>query len=384
MNLENKKLNEVLGYEQPTKYIVETTDYDDSFKTPVLTAGKSFLLGYTDDKDGIFKNVPAIIFDDFTTSFHYVEFPFKVKSSAMKILTAKEDFVDLKYVYQQMKQVRIDTQLHKRYWISRFSNKEIPFPKIDIQNGNTKTQKHIAAILDDASALCDKTAQLIREYDLLAQSIFLEMFGDPGMNDKKENFTELKKLIAQKPDNGFFAKKEFYATNGTPIIWLNNFIDKLYIEQDGLRRAVILAKDEKYVLEYGDALFCRSSLTAEGIGKCAIVPKELNEKTLFECHIIRLKFNLGMVIPEYFRFLSDTRYFRANIEKRAKTSTMTTISQDGIIDIKIPVPPIKLQKQFAEKIALIEQQKALAKQELQESEDLFNCLLQKAFKGELV
>ena len=254
---------------------------------------------------------------------------------------------------------------------------KIPLPPL-------KTQQRIAAILDDAAALRDKTAQLLTEYDLLAQSIFLEMFGDPGMNENKENFLELKTLIVQKPDNGFFAKKDKYGQEGTPIVWLNNFIDKLYVEQEGLRRSQILAKDEKYSLEYGDTLFCRSSLTAEGIGKCAIVPKELNEQTLFECHIIRLKFNLKKVIPEYFRFLSDTRYFRANIEKRSKTSTMTTISQDGITDIKIPVPSIELQNEFADKIALIEQQKALAKQELQESEDLFNCLLQKAFKGELV
>jgi type I restriction enzyme S subunit len=256
--------------------------------------------------------------------------------------------------------------------------------EFEIRLPSLKTQQRIAGILDDAAALRDKTAQLLTEYNLLAQSVFLEMFGDIGMSNKKENFTPLKNLVVQKPDNGFFAKNELYVSGGVPIVWLNNFIDKLYIEQEDLRRAQILPKDEKYSLEYGDALFCRSSLTAEGIGKCAIVPKKMKEKTLFECHIIRLKFNLNKIIPEYFRFLSDTGYFRANIGKRSKTSTMTTISQDGITDIKIPVPPIKLQIQFADKIAIIEQQKALAKQELQESEDLFNCLLQQAFKGELV
>lgn len=210
------------------------------------------------------------------------------------------------------------------------------------------------------------------------------MFGDIGVSNKKEDFIQLKELIIQKPDNGFFAKKNFYNSDGVPIVWLNNFIDKIYIEQRNLRRAVILPKDEKYALEYGDALFCRSSLTAEGIGKCAIVPKKLKEKTLFECHIIRLKLNIDKVIPEYFRFLSDTKYFRANIEKRAKTSTMTTISQDGITDIKIPVPPIKLQNQFAERLTIIENQKQQAQDSLQKSEDLFNSLLQKAFKGALV
>ena len=86
---EQRKLGDLLKYEQPTKYIVNTTDYDDSFETPVLTAGQSFILGYTDETDGIksASNLePVIIFDDFTTGSHYVDFPFKVKSSAMKLL----------------------------------------------------------------------------------------------------------------------------------------------------------------------------------------------------------------------------------------------------------------------------------------------------------
>lgn len=78
---EQRKLGEILKYEQPGPYIVESTDYDDRYDTPVLTAGQSFILGYTDETNGI-KNAsseePVIIFDDFTTSSHYVDFPFKV------------------------------------------------------------------------------------------------------------------------------------------------------------------------------------------------------------------------------------------------------------------------------------------------------------------
>lgn len=370
-------LEDVLDYEQPTKYIVETVDYDDSYKTPVLTAGKSFVLGYTNEEKGIYDKIPAIIFDDFTTAFHYVDFPFKVKSSAMKILKANEKKADLRFLYYRMGKISLDTQLHKRYWISKFAKVKIPLPSLEVQ-------KYIAQILDDAVTLRDKTEQLLKEYDLLAQSIFLNMFGDPVLNEKKWGFKALNDLIMQKPDNGFFAKNDFYGNTGTPVVWISDFINKTYVEIDNLKRAKTTEKDLKYSLKYGDALFCRSSLTVEGIGKCAIVPKTLNEDIIFECHIIRLKFNIEKVIPEFFRFLSDTAYFRNNVMKSSKTSTMTTISQDGISKIKIPVPPIELQNQFAEKIVLIEKQKELAKHELKESEDLFNCLLQKAFKGELV
>ena len=96
--MKNVALGDVLEYEQPTKYIVQNSDYSDEYEIPVLTAGKSFLLGYTDEKSNVFDNVPVIIFDDFTTSFKYVDFPFKVKSSAMKILKAKESVADIKFL----------------------------------------------------------------------------------------------------------------------------------------------------------------------------------------------------------------------------------------------------------------------------------------------
>ena len=106
VEVEWKTLGEVLDYEQPNKYIVKSTIYNDNHKTPVLTAGKSFILGYTNETEGIYKaskDNPVIIFDDFTTSFHWVDFDFKVKSSAMKILHPKKDAkVIFKFVYYEM------------------------------------------------------------------------------------------------------------------------------------------------------------------------------------------------------------------------------------------------------------------------------------------
>ena len=87
------ELGELLSYEQPTPYIVESTDYDDKYDIPVLTAGKSFLLGYTNEEHGIYDRLPVIIFDDFTTASQYVNFKFKVKSSAMKILQPNTELV---------------------------------------------------------------------------------------------------------------------------------------------------------------------------------------------------------------------------------------------------------------------------------------------------
>lgn len=129
---EQRKLGEIFKYEQPQPYIVKCTEYDDINEIPVLTAGQSFILGYTDEEFGI-KDVsdenPLIIFDDFTTSSHYVDFPFKVKSSAIKLLTlnTKKDNINCAFnVLQGITYVPIS---HERHWISIFSSFDVLLPK---------------------------------------------------------------------------------------------------------------------------------------------------------------------------------------------------------------------------------------------------------------
>ena len=123
---------DILEYEQPQQYIVNSTDYSDEYEIPVLTAGKSFIIGKTNEKSGICKHLPVIIFDDFTTDSKYVDFPFKVKSSAMKILHAKGN-VNPKYVAYLMSVTRLVGDTHKRYWISEYSKIPIMLPPVNEQ-----------------------------------------------------------------------------------------------------------------------------------------------------------------------------------------------------------------------------------------------------------
>nr|WP_262359741.1 restriction endonuclease subunit S [Enterococcus faecalis] len=133
---EQCKLGNVLNYEQPTKYIVKTTNYDDKFNIPVLTAGQSFILGYTNELDGVkdvSKENPVIIFDDFTTGSHYVDFPFKVKSSAIKLLTVVHERNDFYFVYRILKNIKYSPQGHERHWISKYSVFDINMPRFEEQ-----------------------------------------------------------------------------------------------------------------------------------------------------------------------------------------------------------------------------------------------------------
>ena len=123
------RLGDIIEYEQPTKYIVKSTAYNDNYPTPVLTAGKSFVIGYTNETDGIYNRLPCIIFDDFTTESRLVNFPFKVKSSAMKILQVHHE-VEIEYVVLFMSVTRLISDTHKRYWISEYSKLAISIPPL--------------------------------------------------------------------------------------------------------------------------------------------------------------------------------------------------------------------------------------------------------------
>lgn len=161
-DIEWKKLDDLLEYEQPSKYIVKTTEYKDEYSTPVLTAGKTFILGFTDEKEGIYKadkDNPVVIFDDFTSGKHWVDFDFKVKSSAMKILKAKNN-INFRYCYYYMTTINIDISEHKRLWISRYSKIKIPVPSL-------KVQEYVVSILDNFDNLINDISQgLPREIEL--------------------------------------------------------------------------------------------------------------------------------------------------------------------------------------------------------------------------
>ena len=158
------RLGDILEYEQPTKYLVSNTEYDNSYTTPVLTAGKTFILGYTDEVEGIYTNLPIILFDDFTTASQYVDFPFKVKSSACKILKLKKTEFSLRVVFEVMQRLNFVADDHKRYWISEYQNQEIFLP-------NAKEQRGIAEILSAWDIQIQNFETLITEKQALKKGL---------------------------------------------------------------------------------------------------------------------------------------------------------------------------------------------------------------------
>jgi restriction endonuclease S subunit len=370
------KIDDVLKYEQPTKYIVDTENYDYSFKTPVLTAGKTFLLGHTDEKNGIFDKVPVIIFDDFTTAFHYVDFPFKVKSSAMKILKPVKELADLKYLFYKMQTISIDKDLHKRYWISKYSQIEIPLPSL-------KTQQKIAAILDKADELRQYNKQLIEKYDALTQSLFLDMFGDPIKNKKGWDKIELKK-VTSKIGSGSTPRggKEAYHSEGISLIRSLNIYDNefkyknlAFINDDQANKLKNVA------VESNDILF---NITGASVCRCTVVPNDVLPARVNQ-HVSILRPISNQLHPLFLSHLLISENIKIQLlgVGSAGGAIMEAITKEQLEKFKIPIPPIELQNLFAKRVQLIATQKQQAHEALAKSELLFQGLLQQAFNGEL-
>jgi type I restriction enzyme, S subunit len=254
--------------------------------------------------------------------------------------------------------------------LTRYLEKShIPLPPLEIQ-------KKIAQILDDATALQNKTEQLIKEYDVLAQSIFFDMFGDLVNNQKKWNLVRF----------GDVFKSIIYGTS-TPPIYQNEgipFIRATNIKKGGVSKKgmVYISEEEaskilKCKLSESDLIIVRSGANT---GDCGRIP----EKYIDSYGGFDLIIKIEEPHSVFCNFLLNTKAAKAKLDPLTRRAGQPHLNSKQISEFQILNPPIELKHQFSEKLGLIEKQKELAKQELKESQDLFNCLLQKAFKGELI
>ncbi|MCV3423101.1 restriction endonuclease subunit S [Campylobacter lari] len=178
------ELSSLLDYERPDLYIVESDNYKNE-GIPVLTANKSFILGYTDEKNNIYSCVPVIIFDDFTTEKKYVDFPFKVKSSAIKILKPKGNNV-LKFVFELMNTINFEAKEHKRYYISTYQKLFVCVPK------DVKEQQKIADCLSFIDDLIDAESRKLKVLEKYKKGLMQKLFPAEGKTLPEWRFPECK------------------------------------------------------------------------------------------------------------------------------------------------------------------------------------------------
>ena len=221
---EQRRLGELLTYEQPQPYIVESTEYSGNPGTPVLTAGQRFILGYTDEEYGIkiaSEDSPVVIFDDFTTSSHFVEFPFKVKSSAMKLLSPRDKEDDFRFIFHTLGKINYTPQGHERHWISKFSKFSVPVPgKIEQEKIGSLFQK-----LDSLITLHQRKLDHAKE---LKKGLLQKMFPKegasvpelrfPGFTDPWEQRRLGELLTYEQPQPYIVESTEYSGNPGTPVL----------------------------------------------------------------------------------------------------------------------------------------------------------------------
>lgn len=329
----------VMDYEQPSKYIVKDTKYDDEFKTPVLTAGQSFILGYTNESTGLFEastDNPVIIFDDFTTSFHWVDFNFKVKSSAMKMLRLKKDRshdTEFRYIYHVMKNIQYSPVDHTRQWIEKYSKFKIPLPPLPIQ-------KEIVCILDKFTELTKKLSEELiarkQQYEYYREQLFT--FGDDV------EWKSLKELLQPKGyirgPFGSALKKEFFVNEGVPIYEQQHAIYnkrdfRYYIDNNRAEKL------KRFMVKPYDLIISCSGT----IGKISIITPQDREGIINQALLI-LRLDLTKVKIRYIKYYLECF---TNLIVTSSGGAVTNIEKREIIEkIKIPIPLLKEQQRIVD------------------------------------
>lgn len=320
---------------------------------PVIDQSKEQIAGYTDESEGIYCDVPAIIFGDHTRIIKYIDVPFFLGADGTKLLKIKDNTAfNCKYLYYALSNAKIPNTGYNRHfkWL-----KELSFNIPSIEK-----QREIADLMDIIVNLENLRKKQLEKLELFVKSRFIEMFGEISVNSKHWKESRLEDLIIGKASNGFFAKPDKYSNDGKiGVICVGDVVNRKYSNINNLRR---INMDEvsfkKYKVTYGDMLFCRSSLVKEGIAKASIVPKN-SENAVFECHVIRIKLNTSIIVPEYMQAFSTTDYFRNQMIRMSKTATMTTIGQKDIISSSVLVPPIDIQNQFVDFMAQVDKSKVV-------------------------
>ena len=316
-------IGSITNYEQPTNYLVKSTNYHESYTTPVLTAGKTFILGYTNEVNGIYKSsqAPVIIFDDFTTANKWVDFDFKAKSSAMKMITSQDESkVLLKYIYYCLNTLpsEIVEGDHKRQWISSFCNKRIPIPCPSKPEKSIEIQRKIVEILDKFMTLeAELEAELDcrkRQYEYYRnQLLSFDMLNRGGQELNNVNIKSLEEVVEIKRGRRL-VRKELSGT-GRYAVFQNSMTPLGYFDNCNVD---------------GDSTFIISAGAAGEIGYSSV--------DFWAADDIYYFIPNTMVCSKYLYYFLLTK--QSAIKGQVRRASVPRLAKSAFAKIQIPVPSL--------------------------------------------
>lgn len=364
------KLYDILDYEQPSKYIVNSEQYSDNYSIPVLTAGKSFILGYTNETDGIYnatKENPIILFDDFTTDCRFIDFNFKVKSSAVKILKLKDKDNNLKYLYYILKNIVYDTSSHKRYWISQYSKFDVKLPDIETQNKIVEEMEKIEYLINNKE-------EQIKKLDELIKAQFTELF-DENEKIEKIKLQDVCTSIVRGPF-GSTLKKEFFVEKNESTYKV--YEQKNAIESDWKLGNYYITEQKYKELKRFECKPNDIIMSCSGtIGRLYQFPEEM-EKGIINQALLKLTLDDDKILSKYFM-----EWFKNNLDKLdTKGAGLQNVgSVKTIKSMEIPLPSMKSQKEFVLFVKNVENQKLLCNKVINKLDELLKSKMQEYFGG---
>ncbi len=372
MEYKEYELGDLLIYKQPTAYIVESTDYNDDYKTPVLTAGKSFILGYTNEETGIFTNLPVVIFDDFTTASQYVNFPFKVKSSAMKILIPNTELVLPKYIYYRMQVIQFDHSTHKRYWIQQYSKIKVTIPPIPEQERIVSRIEELFSQLDAGVETLKKTKTQLAVY---RQAVLKEAFS--GFTEKKP-IRSISKFVT----SGSRGWAQYYSDKGARFIRITDLTrDRIELKNDSIQYVALPEKAEgmRSRLIGNDVLV---SITAD-LGSIALVPENIQEAYINQ-HIAMIRFD-NPLQGEFMAWYLKSDYGQKDLLKNKRGGGKLGLGLDDIRDTPVPIvsneKSLRVVADIDSKMSVCDSIEQTVNSALQQADAMRQSILKDAFEG---
>lgn len=333
-------------------------------KYQIIDQSQNDIAGYTNQEEGLFTDIPAIVFGDHTRVIKYVDKPCFLGADGVKLLRAKDSKANYKYLYYVLTNAKIpDTGYNRHFkWL-----KEINIPLYD-----EETQNNIVKELEKVTNLIDKRKKQLEKLDELVKSRFVEMFGDPKINIKGWTIKTLEKMSCLITDGEHATPKR--TTEGIYLLSARNVLnhtlqlyDVDYIDQREYDRI-----SRRVMPKEGDVLISCSGT----VGRCCSVPSDLKFQMVRSVALVRFNEEINPIFAEY---MITSDYLQEQINSSKTASSQSNLFQGKIRLLKGFVPPIELQTQFADFVKQVDKSKFEIKQSLEKLELLKKALMQKYF-----